>query len=602
MLGGVLYFDRRPVGETDRAFADSAAGRRLPASTALSKGVYMAGAVNSPDSGNFLAWDGRLDNREDIIAGLDRQGAGHSDAQTALIVYEKRGTEGFRDLIGDWSLAIWDARRGAIVLASDYAGVRPLYYVADAERVLWSSSLGVLTQWTGEAHIDDRFIADFLMRAPAGPRTPYRNIQAVPSGSFVILSSTGARQGEFWRLPIGRSTRFAAEEEYAERLRQLLQEAVAVRLRTPSTVLSELSGGLDSSSVACIASTLVEGRKVDAAGLTTLSYDYPGSSDAKFIRMLKEERNFTATHMSTADFPFVAWDCVGASAPLFWAPRWIEVRRRMDAMGAGVLLTGQLGDLVMGNWWDDSEQVGDAIRCLDFRRAVADAREWSHVLRVPIHMILSSAVKANTPGWRFWKLSQSMQPATSDSVEPAFRRKIAEDQEQADLCWLKHVSPGRRKHFWSIAEMRHTRFLRCPEPLRDVACAHPFAHRPLVEYMLTIPADVVCKPGRPRYLMRRALAGCVPAPILARRSKAAYNASFIDALRPLALQMLEQPASLQVVQRGYIDRRNLEGRLRLLTQRLECNEPQLRRVILLEFWLRNRARHDVSRQAAAASR
>ena len=331
------------------------------------------------ESGNLAAWDGRLDNREDILREFGGLPGERSDAELALTVYEHYEVEGFRKLVGDWSLAIRDERRNAIVLASDYAGVRPLYYVADAQRILWSSSLSVLAQWAGESTLDDGFIADFLMRAPAGPRTPYRNIQAVPPGGFVVFSQNSTTRGEFWSLPVGRATWLATEDEYADGLRSLFQEAVAARLRTSALALAELSGGLDSSSVACAAALLVRAREVEAPGLSTLSYDYPGSSDSRFIRMVEQECHFAATHMSTSGFPFVAADCVGESAPLFWAPRWKEVRRRMDAIGARVLLTGQLGDLVMGNWWDDSEQVGDAIRSLDFRRAAREAREWSRV-------------------------------------------------------------------------------------------------------------------------------------------------------------------------------------------------------------------------------
>ena len=227
-------------------------------------------------------------------------------------------------------------------------------------------------------------------------------------------------------------------------------------------------------------------------------------------------------------------------------------------------------------------------------------------LRVPVRAssILARGVKANTPGWRLGNYASPTQPAAADSVAAAFRARMAGEQEQDDLRWLRQVSPGSVANTFGPSPRCGVLvvILRCPEPLEELSCAHPFAHRPLVEYMLTIPASVVCGPGRPRSLMRRALAGLVPAPILARRSKSAYNGAFLEALRPLAWQMLEESPRLQVVQRGFIEPASLEARLRLLTQRLECNEPQLRRVILLEFWLRNRERRDANRSASAAAR
>ena len=88
--------------------------------------------------------------------------------------------------------------------------------------------------------------------------------------------------------------------------------------------------------------------------------------------------------------------------------------------------------------------------------------------------------------------------------------------------------------------------------------------------------------------MRRAFSQLWPAELRKRRSKDGFGGVFLDALRPLAVEMLKQPGRLQVVERGYVDPESLRKRLEKLSSSLECNEPQLRQVILLEFWLRAR--------------
>src|SRR5258708_39201983 len=76
-----------------------------------------------------LFWDGRLDNRGDLLLLLADSLRGEtSNAALARAAYERWGTEGFVRLIGDWSVVIHDHVNRAIVLASDFAGVRPLYY------------------------------------------------------------------------------------------------------------------------------------------------------------------------------------------------------------------------------------------------------------------------------------------------------------------------------------------------------------------------------------------------------------------------------------------------------------------------------------------
>ena len=104
---------------------------------------------------------------------------------------------------------------------------------------------------------------------------------------------------------------------------------------------------------------------------------------------------------------------------------------------------------------------------------------------------------------------------------------------------------------------------------------------------LSVPPDTLCRPGEPRRLMRRALGDLWPPRLRARRSKSLFAAPWIDALRPLAHGLLGS-SQLQVVARGWIDRASLTARLEKLTRGLDCNEPQLRQIILLEYWLRNR--------------
>src|SRR5579859_7264707 len=90
-------------------------------------------------SNQLVHRDGRLDNRADLLLVLrDSLRSDASDAALALAAYERWGTDGLARVIGDWSLVIRDLATGATTLASDFAGVRPLYYHVQPARVLWS--------------------------------------------------------------------------------------------------------------------------------------------------------------------------------------------------------------------------------------------------------------------------------------------------------------------------------------------------------------------------------------------------------------------------------------------------------------------------------
>jgi asparagine synthase len=139
----------------------------------------------------------------------------------------------------------------------------------------------------------------------------------------------------------------------------------------------------------------------------------------------------------------------------------------------------------------------------------------------------------------------------------------------------------------TLAMMLELRQLQIPEPLQHLQYTHPFAHRPLVEFLMSVPADILCGPGEPRRLMRSAFSDYWPAKLRARRSKAVFNTPWQAALRPLA-RALASAKQLQVVERGIVERASLTARLDRLSQGLECNEHQLRQIIMLEQWLRNR--------------
>jgi len=128
-----------------------------------------------------LHWDGRLDNRDDLLLRLrDALAGDNSNAAIARATYERWGVDGLVHLIGDWSVVIRDHVKRTTVLASDFAGVRPLYYQVDAGHVLWSSRLETLVSVTGISGLDEQYIAGFLMFGGYPNRTPYQGIYSVP--------------------------------------------------------------------------------------------------------------------------------------------------------------------------------------------------------------------------------------------------------------------------------------------------------------------------------------------------------------------------------------------------------------------------------------
>ena len=548
-----------------------------------------------------LHWDGRLDNRSELLLRLSDSLPGESSNEAiAHAVYERWGIDGLVQLVGDWSLVLRDRKTRTTVLASDFAGVRPLYYHVQDEQVRWSNRLQSLVEETGITELDEQYIAGFLTFGGCPNRTPYKGIYSVPPGHAVCVSSNEARINEprinrFWSMPVGDTIRYQNQHRYEEELRALFCEAVAVRLQSESPVLAELSGGLDSSSVVCMANHLVRTGAVSTPRLESVSFTWRNSLDEPFVREVESHCGIDGARISTHEVPLVAAAHVNGAMPKAFQAVFRSVSATARRAGAGTILTGQNGDLLLGNWFDDSVQVAASLRRLRIGRAFKEAVAWSKILRLSVYQVLWRAAQvalppALTPAAIYTTADGSYAPRSVEtSLVSRFveRTGVSESSTFFSRDWLR-AAPERRKHFHSLSLALELRTLQAPEPLQHLDYTHPFGHRPLVEFLMSVPADVLCRPGEPRKLMRSALSDLWPLKLRERRSKGSFNAPWQEASRPLARALLNAK-KLHSVERGYVDHASLRVRLQRLCLGLDCNESQLRQIILLELWLRNRA-------------
>ncbi len=543
-----------------------------------------------------LHWDGRLDNRSDLLLRLSDSLHGESsNAVIARAAYDRWGTEGFVHLIGDWSLVIRNHETRTTILASDFAGVRPLYYHVQDGRVQWSSRLQSLVEETEITDLDEQYIAGFLTFGGYPNRTPYEGVYSVPPGHAVCISANQTKISKFWSMPIADTIRYQNERRYEEELRALFREAVAVRLQTASPVLAELSGGLDSSSVVCMANHLVRTGAVSASRVESVSFTWRNSLDEPFIREVESHCGVEGARISTHDVRLIADTQVNGAMPEAFQALLTSVAATARQAGARTILTGQNGDLIMGNWFDDSLQVAASLRRFQIGRSFKEAVAWSKILRLPVYQILWHAAQAAlppslTPAAIYTTADGSYAPKSVEtSLVSGFceRTGASEPASFFSTDWL-HAAPERRKYFYALSLALELRTLQPAEPLQHLDYTHPFGHRPLVEFLMTVPADVLCRPGEPRKLMRSAFSDLWPLKLRERRSKGSFNAPWQEASRPLARALLNAK-KLYSVERGVVDRASFRARLERLCLGLDCNESQLRQIILLELWLRNRA-------------
>src|SRR5882762_10027823 len=253
-------------------------------------------------SGAILTWGGRLDNRTDLIRQLrDVVTAASTDVAIVAAAYEYWGGDCFAMLIGDWALSIWDPHTRSLILAKDPIGTRHLYYSFDSQQVTWSTILDPLVLFAGKTFaLCEEYIAGSFSFFPAAHLTPYVGIHSVPPSSSVQLRPGKQTIRKYWDFDPSRRIRYRTDAEYEEHFRAVFAEAVRRRLRSDSPILAELSGGMDSSSIVCIADTIIAGGAAETPRLDTVSYyddSEPNWNERPYFTKVEEKRGRTGCHI-----------------------------------------------------------------------------------------------------------------------------------------------------------------------------------------------------------------------------------------------------------------------------------------------------------------
>jgi len=203
--------------------------------------------------------DVRLDARAELRAAIEAGGyklaRAIADPELVLHAYALWGRDCVSHLRGDFAFAIWDAREHTLFCARDHFGIKPFYYVDFPGQFVFSNTLDCLRAHPDvSGELNHAAIADFLLFGlncdPA--TTSYRDIRRLPPAHSLTSTAGGIRVERYWSPPIDGCIRYRHSEEYVEHFQNLLQQAVADRLRVDRVGIF-LSGGLDSGAVATIA-------------------------------------------------------------------------------------------------------------------------------------------------------------------------------------------------------------------------------------------------------------------------------------------------------------------------------------------------------------
>ena len=552
----------------------------------------------SPSSA-VLTWDGRLDNRTELIRGLHNSvRLASPDVAIAAAAYERWGTNCFGKLIGDWALSIWNPHNRSLILAKDPVGTRNLYYFYDAHQVTWSTVFDPLVRLAGKTFsLNEEFIAGWLAVFPAPQVTPCQGIHSVPPSSSVLLTPGKRTISKYWDFDPQKRIRYRSDAEYEEHFRTVFFKAVQRHLRSDSPILAELSGGRDSSSIVCVADSIIARGQAETPRLDTISnYDdsEPNWNERPYFTKIEEKRGRTGWHVDVGvredserlEEPAVPLNDRFITTPGSDGRCSPQLRACLTSQGNRVVLSGTGGDEVMGGVPTASPEFQDLLARARFGALAHQLKAWALAKRKPWFQLFWGAVRDFFPS-ALLGVPEYVRPVPW--LQPRFVKRN----------WTALTGYGKRTRLFGAlpslqANVEAFDFLR--RQLANTALSfepayekrYPYLDRDLLEFMYAIPREQLVRPAQRRSLMRRALAGIVPDEILNRKTKAFVARAPMKTVSRDWAKLMEMTQNMVIGSLGIVDSARLIETLQK-ARRGEDEIPMisLTRTILIEGWLKD---------------
>lgn len=590
-----------------------AVGHGKMAVTSEEEGTFQP--LISSTTGCAISADVRLDNRTELIARLSVSPSA-SDAELILRAYEEWGIDAPEHLLGDFAFIIWDPRNRRLVCARDTSGSRGLFYRVTAETFTAASEIHQLLQDPSvPIRPNDEFIKERLVPINAfrnekdSPSTYFEGIYAVPAGHVLTVDADQLHLHQYWNLTPQEEIRYQTDDEYAEHFQDLFFQAVSARLRSSRPVGVMLSGGLDSSSIACTAQQLYRTGRVENHGFASFSFVFDGleCDERPLIEDMQDMYGFDAHYVSPDTYGGrLEMDPHGfRPTPNYGVPEtYRQAAEIASRVGVRVMLSGDLGDDCMygsrlvfdwlirrGDLQGLIRNIGAYRRSTEYRESLgkillmycaAPLLPLRHHRQLLVAYHRRASQKYFLPNWM------------TDPLRSHLRdRDIALTlREQAERMFSSETRELIYRSLYPPQVTRHP----APWPFET---ARPFSDRRLHEFLLGIPSDQFFRLhsntddyyAGSKVLLRNAMRGILPESIRTRTRKTVFEDVWRQELEKnwsIYEVLFGARANPEIAQRGYVNRDLFWDRL--LKARAGDYGPDMIQLIgmaELESWLRS---------------
>jgi asparagine synthase (glutamine-hydrolysing) len=515
-----------------------------------------------------------------------------SSAEVIASAYARWGSDCASHLHGDFAFVVWDGRARTLYAARDHFGIRALHYRARRDGVELASYPHALFGERDDKRPDALAVSLFLIDGyEQDGYTLYRDVVALGPGEELIARDGTIRVRAYWEPIVWRQRRHRRDDDYVAEFAAVFRAAVACRARTSGRLGVEVSGGLDSSSVACEAAAFASAAGSPPPLLFHNAYVDEACDETQYSDAVAERLGLTVFNLVPKDEdtrPAPHRDQPDALyCPMFATFSGLVARARGE--GVDVLLSGVGGDHVMD---ETGLECADALRELRLRdaldavgitRAPLDRkgyrRLWSHGVR----QIIPPALRRMTRPFRPARARDLLTPAAArrahDHIDERHRRD--ERRPYPSLAARRFVVNLRRQA--ALVPMIQADLLAARS---GVEMRYPYFDVGVTELMLSLPPEVRLRRGviKHKPLLRRAMAHALPDLVL-RRTDCGLYFGLLDRLmrehRPLVVELFRDS---RLADLGVLDMAALR---RALDDATQFDADSVALATCMELWLRS---------------
>ena len=450
--------------------------------------------------------------KEDLIA------KGHvfrtgTDTEVVVHLYEEYGTEFPKKLNGQFSVAIYDSVKEQLILVRDYVGISPLFYSPFDGRIIFASEVKAILEYPHMTRKLNMKAVDQLMNYPGGaisPQTFFQDIYSLRPGHMLICTKEGIRDEEYWDIMYPVETEDLGKEYYIEKTRELLKQSISRRLIADVPIGFYISGGLDSSIVACfVGKFMLDSHYSFSAEIGDGDLD-----ESRFQKIVKEY--VKSHHYNVRITEKEIWE--NLPSVIYHAESAVKESYDVAAFLLSKLVSGSPAKAVLTGQGSDEFFCGYIGYTVDQFRKMQKDKMTKEECEVNERLW-------GDPYFRFERnhpeIRKIHKTIYSERMRGAVEEFSAFAESPVNVERLKGLSDAKRRSYID-AKLRLADHLLGEHGDRmifshSVEGRHPFLDKELLEFVFTMPDKYKLNGANEKYILKKAGEGIVPDEILKRR-------------------------------------------------------------------------------------